>query len=111
MYMSSSVELSGLLFGMTHRNRGQFFCVDAKTGKTLWTTRGREGDNAAVIAAGGLLMTTTTEGELIVFRPNAQSFDVVKRYTVAESPIWAHPVPAGAVILIKDATSLSAWGF
>jgi outer membrane protein assembly factor BamB len=111
MYMSSPVEQSGLLFGMTHRNRGQFFCVDAKTGKTLWTTRGREGDNAAVIAAGGLLMATTTEGELIVFRPNAQSFDVVKRYTVAESPIWAHPVPAGAVILIKDATSLSAWGF
>jgi len=111
MYMSSPVEQGGLLFGLTHRNRGQFFCVDAKTGKTLWTTRGREGDNAAVIAAGGLLMTTTTEGELIVFRPNAQSFDVLKRYTVADSPIWAHPVPAGAAILIKDAASLSAWGF
>ena len=111
MYMSSPIEQGGLLFGLTHRNRGQFFCLDLKTGKTLWTTRGREGENAALIEAGGMLLTATTEGELIVARPSAQSFEIVKRYTVADSPVWAHPVPAGALILIKDASSLSAWGF
>ena len=35
-------ELAGavgrLLFGLTHRNRGQFFAVDANRAQTLWTT-------------------------------------------------------------------------
>ena len=28
----------------THRNKGQFFAVDPRSGKVLWTTRGREGE-------------------------------------------------------------------
>jgi outer membrane protein assembly factor BamB len=111
MYMSSPVETGGLLFGLTHRNRGQFFCVDERTGKTLWTTRGREGENAALVMAGGFLLATTTEGELIVARPDPKTFDIVKRYTIADSPIWAHPVPAGRGVLIKDAGTLAYWTF
>ena len=30
MYMSTTVESGGYLFGLTHRNRGQFFCVDVE---------------------------------------------------------------------------------
>jgi outer membrane protein assembly factor BamB len=111
MYMSSPVAANGLLFGLTHRNRGQFFCADARTGRTLWVTRGREGENAALVVAGGLLLAATTEGELVVARPSATSFDVVKRYTVAESPVWAHPVPTGSGVLIKDAETLALWTF
>ena len=37
MYMSSPVAADGVLYGLTQRNRGQFFAVDVKTGKTLWT--------------------------------------------------------------------------
>ena len=62
--MSTPVESGGYLFGLTHRNRGQFFCLDAKTGKTMWTTKGREGENAALLTAGGLVLAMTTEGEL-----------------------------------------------
>jgi outer membrane protein assembly factor BamB len=111
MYMSSPVVKDGLLFGFTHRNRGQFFCLDGRTGKTLWTTRGREGENAAVVVAGDVLMATTTEGELVVSRPNAKAFDQVKRYTIADSPIWAHPAPVGNGVLIKDAATLAYWVF
>lgn len=111
MYMSSPVESDGLLFGLTHRNSGQFFCLDARSGKTLWTTRGREGDNAALIVAGDYLMAVTTEGELVVARKSAKSFDVVKRYTVAESPVWAHPAPVGRGLVIKDAETLAYWTF
>jgi outer membrane protein assembly factor BamB len=111
MYMSSPVESDGLLFGLTHRNSGQFFCLDARSGKTLWTTRGREGDNAALIVAGDYLMAVTTEGELVVARKSAKFFDVVKRYTVAESPVWAHPAPVGRGLVIKDAETLAYWTF
>ena len=111
MYMSSPVLVDGVLFGLTHRNRGQFVAVDARTGKTLWATRGREAENAALVAAGDLLLATTTAGELVVFRRSAANFDLVKRYTIAASPIWAHPAPAGRGVLIKDADTLAYWTF
>jgi outer membrane protein assembly factor BamB len=111
MYMSSPVLHRGHVFGLSHRNRGQFFCVDLATGKTVWTTRGREGENAALILAGDLLMATTTEGELVVARADPKGFTPLRRYTIAESPVWAHPVPAGAGVLIKDAETLAYWTF
>ena len=111
MYMSTAVVSGGYLFGLTHRNKGQFFCVDPKTGKVLWTTRGREAENAALIAARDLLIATTTEGELVVARRDPSKLDVIRRYTVAESPIWAHPTPSGRGILIKDAEKLAYWLF
>jgi outer membrane protein assembly factor BamB len=111
MYMTSPVAAGGYLFGLTHRNKGQFFAVDVKTGKTMWTTRGREAENAALVAAGDFLLATTTEGELVIARRDAGKFDVIKRYTVAESPVWSHPVPAGRGVLIKGAETLAYWTF
>jgi outer membrane protein assembly factor BamB len=111
MYMSSPVESGGYLFGLTNRGRGQFFCLDPRTGKTMWTTKGREAENAALVTAAGLLMAMTTEGELVIARNSAKAFDVVKRYTLAESPVWAHPALVGRGILVKDVDSLAYWVF
>ena len=111
MYMSSPVESGGYLFGLTNRNRGQFFCLDPRTGKTMWTTKGREGENAAFVTAGGLVLAMTTEGELVIARNSAKTFDVVKRYTLAESPVWAHPALVGGGIVVKDLDSLAYWVF
>ena len=61
--------------------------------------------------AGDLLIATTTEGELVIARRSTRAFDVVRRYTVADAPIWAHPTLAGKGILIKDAETLSYWTF
>jgi outer membrane protein assembly factor BamB len=111
MYMSSPIVAGDQLVGFTHRNKGQFFAVDLKSGKTLWTTKGREAENAALAVAGDVLLATTTEGELVVARRNPAKFDLIKRYTVAEWPVWAHPVPAGRGVLIKDAETLTFWTF
>jgi outer membrane protein assembly factor BamB len=111
MYMSTAVEVDGYLYGLTHRNRGQFFCVEAATGKTTWTTKGREGENAALVTSGGLVMAMTTEGELVVFRGNPKAFDPVKRYTLAESAVWAHPALVSGGVLVKDVDTLAYWAF
>jgi outer membrane protein assembly factor BamB len=110
-YMSTPVVVGQTLYGLTQRNKGQFFAADVHTGKTLWTSKGREGDNAALVASGGLLIATTTEGELVIARASPSAFEVVKRYTVADSPIWAHPVPAAGGVLIKDAETLAYFRF
>jgi outer membrane protein assembly factor BamB len=111
MYMSSPVVAAGRLCGLTHRNRGQFFCADAASGKTLWTSEPRQGDNAGLFAAGAVFVAATTDGTLLVFRNSPAAFEVVARYTVADTPVWAHPVPAGRGVLIKDADTLSYWIF
>src|SRR5262245_53245721 len=43
MYMNSPVLEGDYLFGMSSRRKGQYFCLEAATGKVLWATEGREG--------------------------------------------------------------------
>lgn len=109
MYMSSPVAAEGMLFGLSNRNRGHYFALDLGTGKTLWGTRGREAENAAIVAADGLLFALEADAELVIARANRASFDVVRRYTVAESETWAHPLIDGNRIFVKDADSLTLW--
>lgn len=110
MYMSTPVVSDGTLFGFSHRNRGQFFAIDLGTGKTLWTTVGREGENASVMLAGSWLLLSTTNGELIIARAGRARFEQVQRYTIANSAVWAHPAVASHLILVKDVDRLICWG-
>ncbi len=109
MYMNSPVAGGDLLFGFAHRNKGQFFCLDARTGLTLWTSPGRQGENASIVQAGDLLLLLTNDAELIIAKATAKGFEPVRRYSVAQSPTWAHPILIGHRILIKDADTLSLW--
>ena len=109
MYTSSPVAVGGRLFGLTHKKKGQFFCLDATTGKTLWTSPGRQCDNAAILAGDGHLLILTTKGELLVLKADADAFEPLRRYKVADTPTWAHPAIVGRRVLVKDRTSLALW--
>jgi outer membrane protein assembly factor BamB len=109
MYMSSPATTGTTLFGLSNKNRGQFFAIDVKTGKTLWTTKGREAENASIVRAGEYLLMSTTNSELIVARANAGRYEEVKRYSIANSAMWAHPAYAGRTIIVKDVDRLTAW--
>jgi outer membrane protein assembly factor BamB len=109
MYMSSPVMVRNTLYGLSHRNRGQFFAVDVTSGRTLWTTPGRAGENASILAIPSGLLLSTTDGELIVAEANPGRFAGIRRYQAAESAVWAHPALAGTAILIKDVDKLICW--
>ena len=111
MYMSSPVIGRGLLFGFSHKNKGQFFCLDAQTGTTKWVGPPRQGDNAALVIAGERLFLLKDDAELIVARAGAKALEPIRRYTVADSPTWAHPLILEKGIVIKDAGSLALWSF
>jgi outer membrane protein assembly factor BamB len=111
MYMSTPVLHLDVLFGLANRNRGQFFALDATNGKVLWTTEGRQGDNAALARAGDMLLALTTDGELTVFTPSKEGFKQVRQYTVASTPTWAHPALVAPGILIKDENTFSLWKY
>ena len=109
MYMSSPVIAGDYLYGMTHKKRGAYFCLDARTGAAQWTTAGRDADNAALLTAGQSLLILNAGGELLVAKQNPKAFEVVKKYTVSDSATWAAPSIAGDRILIKDTNSLALW--
>jgi outer membrane protein assembly factor BamB len=109
MYMNSPVLKGNLLFGFSHKQKGQFFCLDAATGKTLWLGAGRQGENAAMVVAGDVIFMLTNEAELIAARASGKGFEQLKRWHVADSETWAHPVIVGNRILVKDMKSLAAY--
>ncbi len=109
MYMSSPVVDGDLLFGLSQYKKGQFFCLDVRTGKTLWVSGGRQGDNAAVLRGDGLLFLLTNGAKLVVAPASAEGFAPIRTYEVAESPTWAHPAILGNQILIKDDSSIALW--
>ena len=71
MRFSSPVRKDNLIFGFSNRTSGIFFCVDADTGKTLWTSPPRQGDNASIFISGDLLFLLKDSAELIIARASA----------------------------------------
>ena len=111
MYMSSPAVSGATIYGLSTKNRGQFFAIDAATGKTLWLSRGREADNASIVRAGDYLLFSTTNSELIVVKPSTAALEEITRYTIADSATWAHPAYAGRNIIVKDVDTLTVWSF
>jgi hypothetical protein len=105
--MSTPVLEGGRLYGLSNRKRGQFFALDAASGKTAWLSEGRQGDNAAIVAGAGVLFALTTESELIVLPQKADAFAPARRYRVADTPTWAHPVVTSDGVLVKDREHLA----
>jgi len=109
MYLNSPVREGNLIFGLSALKKGQLFAIDADTGKTVWQSPGRMGENAAILNLNGkVLLVLTNEAKLIVVPVSAKEYAPAAEYTVAKSPTWAHPVVMGKRILIKDETTLAS---
>jgi outer membrane protein assembly factor BamB len=109
MYMSSPVADGPFVYGFGSKRKGQLFCLDARTGTAKWTTEGRGGMNAAIQLAGAHLVVLTTDAELLVLNRNPEKYEELRRYQVAESQTWAHPVVLGTSLVIRDADSVAVW--
>jgi len=91
-----------LLFGLS--NQGNFFCIDAETGKTAWVddTQRDRGGFAAMVSTGSYLLALPSSAELFVFKPDGEKYSEVAVIKVSKTPTYAHPVIAGNRIFIKD---------
>jgi len=111
MYMSSPVLARGTVFGHSSKRKGQFVAVDPETGQLRWATEGRNATSAAVIAAGSHLVYLTTEGQMIVTAIDPSKYEEMRRYTVADSSTYAHPVVLRDRVLVRDQSALTSWTF
>jgi len=109
MFLSNPVIIGDTLFGLSHLNSGQFFAIDASTGRVLWLDRPRRATNSALVKADDLLFFLNDDAELIVARSSRTGFEPLKSYSVADSATWAQPAISGKRIFIKDVSSLALW--
>ena len=107
LYMSPPVLDGTRLFAFSHRKKGEFVCLDAATGRLLWRSEGRQGENAALVVVGRHLLALKDDAELLVLEMDAPGFTPVATYTVADGATWAHPVPTARGLLVKDVDSLA----
>lgn len=97
----------GRLYGLSQK--GEVFCLDSQTGKTLWTGAFGGKDFGSVVDLGSALVALASPGELAVFEPGDKEFKKVAGYKVASTDVYAHPVVSNKGFLIKDQESLALW--
>jgi outer membrane protein assembly factor BamB len=106
-HFSTPVLKDGLLFGLS--DRGNFFCLNAKTGEAAWTDSARHGNFGAIVDAGSVLLALPSKSELIVFQPSAEEYTELARIRVADKATCAHPVVAGNRVFVRDEDSVALW--
>ena len=110
LYMSSPVLVNGRVIGLSQRKKGQYFALDPATGTVAWKSEPAQGENAAFVIAEGALLILQGDGTLLVLPQDGASFAPTRRYQVAQSATFAHPVPTPLGILVKDETGVSLYG-
>lgn len=103
---SSPVLNDGMLYGGS--DKGDLFCLDARTGQTVWTHAANLGGYAAMLDLGSAILALPSNGEMVVFKPGKEYAELGK-YKVGESGTYACPAASGNRIFAKDKTSLVLW--
>jgi outer membrane protein assembly factor BamB len=103
----SPVLKGGRIYGISQN--GVLFCLDAKDGKTLWTSELGGRGFGSIVDAGSVLLALTPKGELAVFEPSGKEYKKLNAYKVTESETYAYPVPAAKGVFVKGKDSVSLW--
>jgi outer membrane protein assembly factor BamB len=102
---STPVLKDGLIFGLS--DKGKFFCIDAKTGKTAWTDSASNGNYGTILDAGPIILALTSKSQLSVFKATDKAYTEVAQIKVADKSTYASPVIDGKRLFVKDQDSLA----
>ena len=104
---STPVLKDGLLYGLS--DKGNLFCLNAKTGQMAWTDAAKRGPGnfGAILDAGSVILALPSSSELIAFKPGDKQYEEVAKIKVAETPTYAYPVVAGNKVFVRDQDSVA----
>jgi outer membrane protein assembly factor BamB len=102
---STPVLKDGLLYAVS--DKGSFFCIDTKTGKTAWTGASGKQNYGAMLDAGSVILALTQKSQLSVIQPNQNAYTEVATIKVADKDTFAYPVIVGNRIYVRDTESLA----
>ncbi|MDG1890833.1 MAG: PQQ-like beta-propeller repeat protein [Verrucomicrobiota bacterium] len=109
--MSTAVLHDNHLFGFSHFDMGQFFCIDLTQGTVRWKGPSRTGENAALLAMPGHIAALINDGTFWILSASPHGFQKLASYQVADLPTWAPPVLWHDSLLVKDRRFLMRWSF
>jgi outer membrane protein assembly factor BamB len=104
---NSPVLKGGQIYGLSQN--GALFCLDAQSGKTLWTADLGGRGFGSIVDAGSALLALTPKGELTVFEPSDKEYKKVGSYKVADTETYAYLIAAGKGLFVKDKEAVSFW--
>ena len=104
---NTPVLKGGQIYGLSQKS--VIFCLDAKDGKTLWTTELGGRGFGSIVDAGSVLLALTPKGELAVLEPSDKEYKKLASYKVADTETYAYPVATDKGLFVKEKDSLSLW--
>jgi outer membrane protein assembly factor BamB len=106
---NTPVLKDNLLFGLS--NNGNIFCLDAPTGKTMWTSTEKRGSRGfgSIVDAGPVLLALTNDSRFFVFKPSEKGYEELANIKVSDAPTYSQPVAAGNRVYIEDQEAVSAF--
>jgi outer membrane protein assembly factor BamB len=102
-YWANSVHHDGYLYGISghfHETRMHLNCVDARTGKLMWSVK--DFGKAAVTLADGHLFITTYKGDVVTAKCNPQKYEEVSRARLLGERNRTHATIADKRLYLRD---------
>jgi outer membrane protein assembly factor BamB len=106
--MGSVIKIGDYVYGSGHQFRN-WYCVDWKTGKTVYSVRDMAPCN--VIYADGMLYCYSEQGTMNLVKPNPEKFELISSFkvTLGTAQHWAHPVIHRGVLYLRHGEALMAY--
>jgi outer membrane protein assembly factor BamB len=106
-YMTSPVVLDGVGFELNRDQR--LIAVDLATGSKLWAVKDKFGKYWSLVTDGKKVLALDQKGELLLFQPSREAWNVIGRMKVSESDTWAHLAVADDQVFIRDLNGITCW--
>ena len=102
-YWANAVEHNGYLYGISgefNEKKMDLNCVDAKTGKLMWSKKNM--GKAAVTLADGHLWISTKKGDLVLVPANPMKYEEKGRITLLAEGCRTSPTIADKRLYVRD---------
>ena len=101
---NSSVLHNGYVYGL---DEGILTCVDVATGERKW--KGGRYGYGQVLLAGGHLIVTTENGEVVLVRATPEQHAEVAKFSALEGRTWNVPAIANGRLLVRNTTEMACY--
>jgi outer membrane protein assembly factor BamB len=101
---NSSVLYQGYVYGF---DEAILACLDPKTGELKW--KGGRYGYGQLLLAGGYLVITTEQGELVLVRATPESHQEVARFQAIEGKTWNIPAIDHGLLLVRNTEEMACF--
>jgi outer membrane protein assembly factor BamB len=101
---NSSVLYQGYLYGF---DEAILACVDAKTGDLKW--KGGRYGYGQLLLAGGYLVVTTEDGEVVLVRATPERHQELARFPAIQGRTWNIPAIDNGLLLVRNAAEMACF--